>query len=641
MRACLAFAALAVSIASCGGSPPTRAPTTPVAAPPQASAVAPAEPAPDVSAVPAPRGLAFTAHLAHPRRTIEQLTSALGSLAALFAGGAKLDPESLVSMAAGAPVGPLVDVDQPMDFAVSDIEGEGATKIAGAAVLLDPAAARATLERYYRWTPTGPGVVRLEPRDDAPDDASPRPCMLTVAHPAPATRLVCGVSVSAVRHLGPYLARTMPRVASSDDLRLELFVRELRAANKKDKAADDAATSDATDKIFEQAADQLAQDVGSLVLEASSDGTTLDLKLTSSFAGAGSPFTRALLGQGAAAAGAPPLFDRLPHDASFAWYGRGASAADLAPLRATLLDGFRQWAADDGYSDRQIETQLAPFQQLLLVGGPWAVAAGHRTDAARAALDAYSAGAKNAAARAKARAALQGWVVAGVEEPAQRWIDGVRSVVQNDAVKPAGKAKRKRDPQKESTKLALTPVPAGVQLPAGTLHVEARVTQNAAWLAKQKKANSGATDVVVPHTMHLFVVPDGGRTWFAVSEDPALAAAEVRASLTGAIDSVTLKTRTDLDPLRAQPASLAGFLSVAGLAMWTATDSSDEGLRKARDMLHGLATLSQGGTTPVPFTLTAAPKPGGTPADGGDFRMRVLFPLKVALEVAASPHSIF
>ncbi len=656
MRARIAvfLPAIVLSLASCGGGPPTVAPTAPVAPPVHSSAVIAPEPAPDLSVVPAPAGLGFTVHLAHPRATFQQLSSLAGSIAAMLA-GAKLDPESLVAMAIGAPVGALVDLDQPVDFAVSDVDTpEGSLKIAGAVGLTDPASARETLEKYYRPLQTSPGVVRLEPRDDAPDGASPRPCMLAPsfgpdAVAARTTRLVCGDSVEAVRHLGPYLTRTMTRLASRDDVRVEVFVRELHTAKSGTKeltpggwAPVDGGAADPTDKLFNELTDKLTDDVGSVVLEASSDGTTVDMRLSTKLVEAASPLTRALLGAGAPSAPPPPAFERLPRDASFAWYGRGAAPGDLAPLRASLLGSLRTWLEDDGYTPAAIDTQLEPFQRIL-TGGSWVVAHGLRLDAARAALDAYAdSGKTTVSGRTKARGAMQGWMIGAVEEPSQGWIDSLRELVKNDPVKPTGKPRRKRDPNKESTRLTLAPVPPALQLPAGTLHMEAHVTQNPDWtLAQQKKAKAGQaapSDPVVPHTVHVFVVPDGARTWFAAAEDPALAASEVRGSLAGAADAGTLKARPDLDVLRAMPASTAGFVSVAGLATWFRSDWSNDGLLRARESLLGLSALTEQGATPVPLSLTATHAAGGP---GGDVRLRLVFPVRLGLEVAASPHSIF
>jgi hypothetical protein len=457
---------------------------------------------------------------------------------------------------------------------------------------------------------------------------------------------VCGELSDALRHLGPYLTRTMTRIVSRDDLRVEVFVHELHAPKSGKKeltpggwASVDAGTADPTDKLLGDLTDKLTDDVGSVVLEASSDGAAVDVRLSTKLVDTASPLTRAFVGAGTPSAPPPPAFERLPRDASFAWYGRGATPVDLEPLRTSLFDSLRTWLADDGYAPGAIDTQMAPFQRLALTGGRWVVATGLRIDPARAALDAYAdAGKTTEAARAKARAALQGWVVGAVEEPAQGWIDGLRELVRNDPVKPTGKPRRKRDPSKESTRLTLAPVPPALQLPAGTLHLEAHVTQNPEWTLAQAKAGAKGLDRVIPHTTHVFVVPDGGRTWFAAAEDAALAAGEVRKSLSGAGDTETLRARRDLDPLRAMPASTAGFVSVAGLATWLHSDFSDEGLRKARESLLGLTALTEQGATPVPVALAAIHAPSGP---GGDVRLRFVFPIRLGLEVAASPHPVF
>ncbi|MGD0530171.1 MAG: hypothetical protein ABSE49_33865, partial [Polyangiaceae bacterium] len=619
------------------------------------SPLPPPEPAPDVSPVPAPGGLGLTIHLAHPRATFQQLSSVLGSVAAMFSGALKVDPESLVAMAVGAPVGSFVDLDQPMDFAVADIDTPGTTmKLAGAVVVSDPTAAREVLEKYYRATQTAPGVVRLEPRDDAPEGASPRPCVLAVssgsdAGAARTTRLVCGGTSDAVRHLGPYLTRTMTRLTSRDDLRLEVFVRELRptVTGRKELTPGggspvDGGASEPTDKLFDELVEKLPDDVGSVVLEASSDGSAVDVRVSTTFVDWASPLTRALVGAGTPAAPPPAAFERLPRDAACAFYGRGEIWEDLQPLRGKLVDSLREWLADDGYTPAAIDTQLLPFQRIL-TGGPWVAAAGVRLDTARAALDAYADGGKTTeTARTRARAAMQGWWVAGVEEASQGWIDDLRALVKNDAVKPSGKPRRKHDPTKETTHLVVAPVPAALQLPAGTLHVEAHVAQNPEWTRAQKKNKSPVTDPVIAHTSHIFVVPDGARTWFAVAEDPALAAGAVRASLSGAAETGTLKSRRDLDPLRAMPASTAGFVSVASMAFMSRSDYSDEGLRKARESLLGLAGLTDQGAAPIPVALAstrAAATRAGAP--GGDVKLRIVLPIRTGLEVAASPHPVF
>jgi len=637
MRASVAAPLLAVLVVSCGGGTPTVAPTVPVASTPPPPPSVPVEQPPDVSAVPAPGGLAVTLHIAHPRVVFDKVTSVLGSLSSLLPSLGKVDLDSAVTTAAGAPIGAALDLDQPIDVAVSDWNGDGGPKIAGSVALLPTPAARDALERFYRSTETGQHVLRLAPREDAPEGATPRPCAIL---PAPGgARLVCGETEKAVLHLGPYLARTMTHTTSNDDVRVEVFVRELREA--KDTPPDDAPKPDKDpgDLLMDQLVEKLSADVGSVVLEASSRSGVLDTTVTTGFASATSGLTRAMLGQGTP--GAPPeLFDRLPRDASFAWYGRGASPADLEPLRTSLFEAMRQWSIDDGYAPAVIDEQLAPLRPLLLAGGPWAVATGARLDAARSALDAYVAGGtKTEAVRARARPGRVGWFVAGVQEPAQRWIDAARALVKSDGIKATGKPKRTRDPQKETWKLSMGPVPTALHLPAGTVQVEARVTANPKWIVKRTRDKLSVTDATLAHSVHVFIVPDGARTWLAAAEDPALAATQVLASLHGAPDAGTLVSRRDLDGLRAMPGSTAGFVSAAGLVGWRGGET-DEELRKSREALAGIASLTAGGTTPVPIVFAATPGTGGA-SEGGDFGLRVVFPLNLGLELAASPHSIF
>ena len=464
MRARLVLAT-ALSLASiplaCGGSPPTVAPTAAVV--PSATVSAPVvapEPAADVSAVPAPLGLGVTVHMAHPRATLQQLTSLLTSVSSLFP-GFKADADNLVALAVGAPIGAIVDLDQPIDLAVSDVDSPEATmKVAGAVALIDPAVARETLEKYFKWTPTGAGVVRLQPREDAPDGATPHPCMLSPAFgPAPnGVRLVCGDGEESVRHLGPYLARTMTRLTSGDESRLEVFVRELRHVKKGGSSQDasgsstaDAGTGDPTDKLFDDLTAKLTDDVGSVIFEASSDAAIVDLRMTTRFVDAASPLTRALVGAGVPSAPPPEAFERLPRSSSFAWFGRGTTPQDVAPLRKLLVESLHATLEDEGYTPAVTDTLMQPLQSLALTGGPWVVASGLDLDAARSALDAYASGGKSTdAARAKARAAMQGWMLGAVEEPAQAWLDGVRAVVKDDALKPTGKPRRKREPRRRA-----------------------------------------------------------------------------------------------------------------------------------------------------------------------------------------------
>ena len=329
----------------------------------------------------------------------------------------------------------------------------------------------------------------------------------------------------------------------------------------------------------------------------------------------------------------PPAYVQLPSDSSFAWYSRGAAPAAPAPLKDVVLASLTEWLADDGYSPAEIDAQVDPIRQRVLTGGPWVLGGGFHVDAARAALDAYvAARSTTPAARARARAALQGWVLAEVDEPAQPWVDSIRALVKADGRKPSGKPRRTHKPQRDSTRLVLAPVPAALKLPEGTLHVEVRTTPNPKWLATQPIL---PLPIATPaRTQHLFIVPDGPRTWMALAEDPALAATEVQAALQPA----TAAARPGgARPLDAIAKSGGGFLTVAALAMALADDTTDEDLRKTRDALTSLATLPSAGGDPVPFAIIASPAAAGV-ASGGTVAFRTLLPIALmARAVSASP----
>ena len=605
--------------------------------PPAASVAPPPLVAPDMTPVPEPPSLQVTVHLAHPRQTFDQVASLIKPLAAFFGNSKKLDLESMIDKAAGAHLGALIDLDKPVDLAMTNLDGDGDPKAVAAAVLDDANAARPMLEREYTWKQTGLGTARLELRPDVAAGGESKPCLV---FPAAGTtsRLVCGEDLGTLEKLGPYVARTMGRLEGRDDVRVEVFVKRLEAAKKAmaENMGSGSSTKDTGEKLLDDVAGKLPDDVGRVLFEASFDGKVVDARMTTHFDSSQAPLTKALVGLGAP--GAPPaVFDRLPHDAFAAWYGRGAVASEIAPMARLLFDGLRSWIVDDGYTESAADAAVAPLRKMLLTGGGWAMAVGSPPDRARAALDAYVDGGKNTvAARSKARVGSLGWMVAGVEEPPATWIDAWRAFVKADAARPTRKAKAKHSTTKDDTHMVITPVPPQLQLPAGTLHVEARVNQNPAWLAEHKSWKLGPGETYVPHTEHLFVVPDGSRTWLAAAEDPALAAAQVRASLGGA-PSATLASRADMDVFRSAPASQGGFLTVAALASWFSGDSTDRGLKKAREALTGLKALSNGGNVPVPMSIASTPAGDG----GGDVKMRLVFPVMIAAEVAASPGSIF
>jgi hypothetical protein len=340
-------------------------------------------------------------------------------------------------------------------------------------------------------------------------------------------------------------------------------------------------------------------------LETTFDAAVYDATLRVGFATHASSLTPALVSQASPAG--PPLaaFKRLPRDSGLAMYTRGATAEDLAPLRTLLEKGFGSAMKADGYAQADVDSMTGVFGGLFLTGGPCVVASGHRLDPARAALNLYvEKGLSTERARSAARAALQGWVLVEVDEPPTKWIEGIRAVQKLDKIRPTASPTHESKPREEDSELAVTPLDRALRLPDGTLHLEVRATPNRAWIDAQKK--SGA-DFVPPiaHTTHVFVVPDADRTWFAISEDPALAAVKARVVLKGD-PAETLESRDGLEALRASQASAGAFVTPAEITMLSLRETSDEDLRKARSAVAALDAWTAHGGAPTPIWTTVS-----------------------------------
>jgi hypothetical protein len=632
-----ALVAGTMALAACGGDASNRPRPPPAAAlaPAKPPGTAPAVPPVDASPLATPSGLLLTARVSHPARAIDLLAPALGSLGSFLRG---FDAAALGQLAVGAPVGAVLDLEQPIDVAIVHEPGKADTDvlIAASAQLVDAPMTREAFEQHFTLVPIAGGMLRLRAREPAADGPKPMPCAIAPNDNSASGRLVCAGDESALRVLAPYLARTLARSTSTADLRVELFVDEAVSTFDHD---DDSAGADASTMV-KLLGRQFLHDVSSLVLESGFDGSEADATLTVRMATGTSPLTRALLSHATPNGPPPEMFERLPQESAAGWYARGPDARDVQPLRTVFASSFRTFMTDAGYAKADADSLATLLGRMFFDGGAWTVGAGHRLDPALAAVEAYVAGGHNdQAIRAKARAALQGWVIAGVDEPPQKWIDGVRTLVTLDNVKTAAKPKQAEDLPRESTKLVLTPMLASLGLPAGTLHVECRATPSAAWLAAQKKSVGHETPALA-HTTHVFVVPDGAMTWFAVSENPVLAATQAIATLAIGGRSGQLRARRDLDGLRGETTSAGGFLSIAETAMLKVGGGSDDELRSARGVLEGLTSLTSGGMTPVPISVVSTAKPGG-PNEGGTLAVHLRVPASVVTELSGAAGRLF
>jgi hypothetical protein len=258
----------------------------------------------------------------------------------------------------------------------------------------------------------------------------------------------------------------------------------------------------------------------------------------------------------------PVTFFRLPADAEMAAFAHAPSAADQDASRETLASGLVDAMGSD-CTVAEKRSARAEIEKLFFTGGSVSLAVGFDRARAEAAADAGD--------KRKLHEAERAWAVVGVEEPAERWSQGVTWLTTHGC----GKSRPSVTVGKATARLGL---------PAGTLEVVDR----------------SAKDGVV----YTFVVPDGAaRTWIAIGPHEASLAARVRASVGGATEA-TLAGRSGLGVLRG-PATFGGFVTASSLA-WLLHPDDPAGVRAAR-------ALPTAGRTPVAFrTAIVRDGAGGT-----------------------------
>src|SRR5262249_19887268 len=115
--------------------------------------------------------------------------------------------------------------------------------------------------------------------------------------------------------------------------------------------------------------------------------------------------------------------------------------------------------------------------------------------------------------------------------------------------------------------------------------------------------------------------------------DATSAAATARSAVARARVPATPKLPGSEGSLGAQPVSIWGTISIAGLAMLVADASSDEDLRRTREALRALEPLGEAATKPLAFPPSTSPASGGA-TGGGTATLRLRLPLQIAIEAA-------
>jgi hypothetical protein len=623
-RPALFLALSSVALSACGSPPPAAAPVT---IPPASGPVAAPPAAPDLTAVPEPEGLIAFARAAKPSEALK----VVGGWVQLPMPGAA----EVAALVTGEPFASLVDLDQPIDFALLLRGRQPRGAMSAAVKSLDDA--KLALSKY-KLVPGDDGALRIEglgKPDDADkdgDEGEARVCELVPA--VGATRLICAESEATLHELSPWLARTAPRTTYPADVHVELRLAPVRplvdqmrrllpmfAGSALGLPHTGVAEIDAAFRAGIDDFADLASDVETIALDAMIGEPQATVTLTSRFRSTTS-FLARLGASHPEHAGAPPAaFWKLPADADFAFFHGGIDAADFEHPRDHLADIVGAALAKEGLGDADRKAlRDATAHALDLLTLPSEYAKGLDVDAAEKAVtlahaaEAGSNGARDEAVRVAAEK-MAGWLVVGLQAPAAK----VAATEKEWAVawgRPGVvKWARAKGGDVPAPLVRMAPLPKGI---AGkdAAHLEIIVSSPRLDAAgegdgekKGKKASPGR-----PLVLHALLVPDGGSSWLVFAADEALAVAKAKALV--ATGPNALASRPGLASMKDAKMNAGGFVSaraftVGDVFSWTLNPPWG---KLGRDPLAGIASAPDQAMTPIPVQLTTEAASAGSPA---------------------------
>jgi hypothetical protein len=631
------FALLLVPCAavSCGGAPP--APQAPASS---ATAVAsvPLPVAPDVGPVPPPQGLVVSGSV--PK---------LGSSFTTVHGWTQLpmpQSEQVTEIIASEGLGPLVDVDRPIDFAVA-VTGSGPRLnplFAVAAGVRDLDAAKAALAEHHKLVPGDNGALLIKgvgghasggdgPPGQGADDSNgdsgddDRICELAPAYGASSTRLVCAEDAKSLAALGPWLTRGATRENPGSDLHVDFRMDPLKPTIVEERRLFSVMLGAmAGGRVGLTGARELASAFGADMADFGTDLDTATLEVALSDPGGAATLTMRLGGTASVLGriltsnadrnGPPPdTFWQMPADADFAAYSRGVDPSLIAHGRELVLKALADKLAEDGVKDADRHAIVDALNGIV-TSAPTVYAGGVDLEAVRKALAVEKALPEAAEMPERREAirmasqALLGWRVVESDEPPGPRMDAVKAVVA--AWPRAVGAYRAKGARVVAVRAA--PLPKGSKLPKGTLHyaLDIPLPDPVVFVAPNSKAKPAGAGR--PLTVDVFVVPDGTRTWIGVGGDPALSSAKLEAAMSGAGDN--LRGRAELAGFKDPASGSGGFVTTRGMieaVLQVAELSGDpSGFGLSDSLFDGIGQLPHQGMTPIAFTVTAPATTPGT-----------------------------
>lgn len=628
------LAALCALPLACGGAP--AAPQAPAAAKPVASAPPPSPP--DLSPVPEPEGLVVTGRL-----------NDVGASLGVVHGWSKLPmpgSEQVTELVTSEAIGPVVDVDQPIDFAIA-VAGSGMQLrpvVAVSAAVKDPDKVKASLADRYKLVPRDNGTTLIQglgkpaakdddeaqggSRDDAAD--TERTCELAPAYGAAPVRLVCGLDPKALSELGPWLTRTATRApATGADVHVEVRMTPLKPTIEEQKrflglllgralGGEAPGTRNVLSGVAGDFAD-FALEVDTLDLDLKLADPGADMTTTLKLSGNTSELGKLVTGHAERSGPVPAEFWQLPGDADLAFFDRGLDDAQLAKARDLVLELASDALGDQGIKEADRKPILDALGKLASPA-PVAYASGLDAAATQKAFAAEKALGDQADATSRAEAkhasaqAILGWHVIELGEPSGRIAGALKDLSAAWGKPSVVAAYRAKHPGAPPTSLRTAPLPKGVTLPSGTQHYvlsihpyapERRVTHPGHGASQPKAADKKPAKPGRPTVLHVLVVPDGQRTWIASGGDEGLVATRVAAAMGSGGDK--LRARPELASLKNATVGAGGFVTVRGLPEMVEQlavlfgDSSHD----AMESLDDVQKLPHQGLVGMPFTVTA------------------------------------
>lgn len=476
-------------------------------------------------------------------------------------GSPSVSARYLLDVLVDEPIIEAIDSAAPMD----GVSIDHAHRALAAAFTLR-ADGEAALREHYELKPEG-ALTKLvaKDRERAADGVRLPRCALSAA------RLVCAHDEDTLQATAPYLVTTLGAEPLEHDARVTLPGATIR--NRVHEQA-----HPAEDRLVIDLVAGLEREIDRIDLDFDL-GANVESIMTMRLLSRDAPLTRALVPAGRT--GPPPAdFSRLPSDATLTLFSNGAAAEDLAPLKKTIIDDLQASLESDGYAPAAARASLDELAALFLTGGPFVLAAG---------VNGGDAAAIGALPLAKMRAALAPWIVAGVPEPAKRWIDGLRALVKKNEEaersrkKPASPLATRR-PDSDDLAVRIVPVTAATKLPLDSLHVELRFTP--------KQKNAGGARVA-----HLWVVPHAEHTWLGYGEDEAGVRERLRAATDDAHPSKAA-------PKNMTPGLIGGSATTSALALLFARRHDDDQVEAAHARARKIATLPGRGDTPFIASMT-------------------------------------